>query len=142
MRLEGKSAIVTGAASGIGFATAALFVAEGANVIAADLGMPELEGTIGVAADAGDEAAVTALVDRAQKEFGGLDIFFANAGVSGGLASIFEQSPEDWQEILRVNLAGGTHHNDLPVLSLGKLPQQVIIQPLVHHPEVPEERFF
>jgi NAD(P)-dependent dehydrogenase (short-subunit alcohol dehydrogenase family) len=53
MRLQGKTAIVTGAASGIGFATAALFVAEGANVIAADLGMPELEGTIGIAADAG-----------------------------------------------------------------------------------------
>ena len=106
MRLEGKTAIVTGAASGIGFATAALFVAEGANVIAADLGMPELEGTIGIAADAGDEAAVKALVERAQAEFAGLDIFFANAGISGGLASIFEQSPEDWQEILRVNLIG------------------------------------
>jgi NAD(P)-dependent dehydrogenase (short-subunit alcohol dehydrogenase family) len=106
MRLEGKTAIVTGAASGIGFATAALFVAEGANVIAADLGMPELEGTVGVAADAGDETAVQTLVERAQREFGGLDIFFANAGISGGLASIFEQSPEDWQEILRVNLIG------------------------------------
>ena len=39
-------------------------------------------------------------------EHGGLDIFFANAGISGGLASIFEQSAEDWQEILRVNLIG------------------------------------
>ena len=106
MRLQGKTAIVTGAASGIGFATAALFVAEGAKVIAADLGTPELEGTIGVAADAGDEAAVKGLVERAQQEFGGLDIFFANAGISGGLASIFEQSPDDWQEILRVNLIG------------------------------------
>ena len=105
-RLQGKTAIVTGAASGIGFATAALFVAEGANVIAADLGMPELEGTTGVAADAGDEGAVQGLVERAQKDFGGLDIFFANAGISGGIASIFEQSPEDWQEIVRVNLIG------------------------------------
>ena len=105
-RLAGKTAIVTGAASGIGFATAALFVAEGARVIAADLGMPELEGTIGVTADAGDEAAVQGLVERAVTEFGGLDIFFANAGISGGFASIFEQSPADWQEILRVNLIG------------------------------------
>ena len=39
-------------------------------------------------------------------EHGGLDVFFANAGISGGLASIFEQTPEDWQEILRVNLIG------------------------------------
>ncbi len=106
MRLEGKTAVVTGAASGIGFATAALFVAEGANVIAADLGMPELEGTVGVAGDAGDEQAVKGLVDRAVSDFGGLDIFFANAGISGGFASIFEQTPEDWQEILRVNLIG------------------------------------
>jgi NAD(P)-dependent dehydrogenase (short-subunit alcohol dehydrogenase family) len=105
-RLAGKTAIVTGAASGIGFATAALFVAEGANVIAADLGMPELEGTIGIAADAGDEVAVKGLVERARKDFGGLDVFFANAGISGGFASLFEQSPEDWQEILRVNLIG------------------------------------
>ena len=42
----------------------------------------------------------------AVREHGGLDIFFANAGISGGLASIFEQTPEDWQEILRVNLIG------------------------------------
>jgi len=49
---------------------------------------------------------VQGLVQRAQKDLGGLDIFFANAGISGGFASIFEQSPEDWQEILRVNLIG------------------------------------
>ena len=113
-RLTGKIAIVTGAASGIGFATAALFVAEGARVIASDLGMPELEGTVGVAADAGDETAVRGLVERAQKDFGGLDIFFANAGISGGLASIFEQTPEDWQEILRVNLIGPSLRSNMP----------------------------
>ena len=106
MRLEGKTAIVTGAASGIGFATAALFAAEGANVFASDLGMPELEGTVGVAADAGDEAAVQGLIERAQKDFGGLDIFFANAGVSGGLNGIFDQTVEEWQQVLRVNLIG------------------------------------
>jgi NAD(P)-dependent dehydrogenase (short-subunit alcohol dehydrogenase family) len=101
-RLAGKVAIVTGAASGIGKASAALFAAEGASVIAADLA----PGDGVIAADAGSEADVRALVDRALREHGGLDIFFANAGISGGLASIFEQSPEDWQEILRVNLIG------------------------------------
>ena len=107
MRLEGKVAIVTGAASGIGKATAALFAREGARVIAADLSEPESsEGVVGIAADAGSDDDVQHLVRSAAARFGGLDIFFANAGVSGGLASIFEQSAEDWQEILRVNLIG------------------------------------
>lgn len=101
-RLEGKVAIVTGAASGIGKASAALFAREGAKVIAAD--RAEADGV--VAADAGREEEVQRLVDHAVAQHGGLDIFFANAGVSGGLASIFEQSVEDWQEILRINLIG------------------------------------
>jgi len=100
--LEGKIAIVTGAASGIGQASAALFASEGATVIAADVA--EAEGVI--AADAGREEEVARLVAQAVERHGGLDIFFANAGVSGGLASLFEQSVEDWERILRVNLIG------------------------------------
>ncbi len=107
MRLKDKVAIVTGAASGIGRATAALFASEGAQVIAADLNEPEsAENIVGIAADAGQDDDVQHLVRSAVARFGGLDIFFANAGVSGGLASIFEQSAGDWQEILRVNLIG------------------------------------
>jgi NAD(P)-dependent dehydrogenase (short-subunit alcohol dehydrogenase family) len=101
-RLQGKVAIVTGAASGIGKASAALFAREGARVIAADVNASD--GVL--AADAGKESDIASLVERAVGEHGGLDIFFANAGISGGLASIFEQTPEDWNEILRVNLIG------------------------------------
>jgi NAD(P)-dependent dehydrogenase (short-subunit alcohol dehydrogenase family) len=102
MRLTAKVAIVTGAASGIGKATAALFRDEGAHVIAAD----RTAGEGILAADAGSDADVRRLVDTAVGEHGGLDIFFANAGVSGGLASLFEQSAEDWEAILRTNLIG------------------------------------
>ena len=101
-RLKGKVAIVTGAASGIGKASAALFAAEGATVIAADIAAAE--GI--VAADSGREEDVRGLVELALREHGGLDIFFANAGISGGLDSIFEQAAEDWAEILRINLIG------------------------------------
>jgi NAD(P)-dependent dehydrogenase (short-subunit alcohol dehydrogenase family) len=99
-RLAGKVLIVTGAGSGIGKATAALFAAEGATVIAADLQNAEHQ------ADAGREEDVARLVALARDRHGRLDGIFANAGISGGLASIFEQSVEDWQEILRVNLIG------------------------------------
>ena len=100
-RLEGKVAIVTGAASGIGKATVELFRSEGAMVLGADA----VEGA-DVVADAGSEDAVRKLVEDVVAKHGGLDIFFANAGISGGWASISEQTAADWAEILRVNLIG------------------------------------
>jgi NAD(P)-dependent dehydrogenase (short-subunit alcohol dehydrogenase family) len=107
VRLTGKVAIVTGAASGIGRATALLFAAQGAHVIAADVNEPEGgDNIVPLRADAGSEEDVAHLVRSAVARFGGLDIVFANAGISGGLASIFEQTPQDWAEILRVNLIG------------------------------------
>ena len=113
MRLKDKIAIVTGAGSGIGRATAELFAKEGATLILADVteAVEQTATRIGPAAvplrcDAGKEEDVAHLVRSAAARFGGLDIFFANAGISGGLASIFEQTADDWAEILRVNLIG------------------------------------
>jgi NAD(P)-dependent dehydrogenase (short-subunit alcohol dehydrogenase family) len=100
-RLSGKVAIVTGAASGIGKAAVELFRSEGATVIGADLS----DGA-DVRADAGSEGDVRALVENVARDHGGLDIFFANAGISGGFATIAEQTEADWTEILRVNLIG------------------------------------
>ena len=100
-RLAGKVAIVTGAASGIGKATVELFRREGATVIGADVS--EAADTV---IDAGSEGDVHALIEQVAREHGGLDIYFANAGISGGFASIAEQTAEDWAQILRVNLIG------------------------------------
>ena len=100
-RLAGKVAIVTGAASGIGKASVELFRSEGATVVGADL----VDGA-DVRMDAGSEDEVKRLVEDTTARHGRLDSFFANAGVSGGFASISEQTSADWAEILRINLIG------------------------------------
>jgi NAD(P)-dependent dehydrogenase (short-subunit alcohol dehydrogenase family) len=121
-RLLGKRAIVTGAGSGIGRATALLFAAEGAQVLAADRSLEGLQATlvqaaaldlsrhggrlITATADAAAEDEVRGLVARAVSELGGLDIIYANAGIGGGAVPITEQTVETWQEVLRVNLIG------------------------------------
>lgn len=100
--IDNKVALVTGAASGIGRAAAELFASEGATVVAADAVAAE-----GVTLlDAGSEAEVQAMIEKVVADHGGIDVIFANAGISGGLAGIFEQTSADWQEILRVNLIG------------------------------------
>ena len=100
--LDHKVAIVTGAASGIGRATAEAFRCEGATVVAAD--RTAAPGITRI--DAGSEGEVEALIERTVADHGGVDILFANAGISGGMAGIFEQTSGDWQEILQVNLVG------------------------------------
>ena len=116
-RLSGKRAIVTGAASGIGRASARLFAAEGAHVLIADLAEDGLSETgamieaaggeaIAVVANAGDESAVEKLVKRGVEAFGGIDIAYANAGIVGDMAPLFEQTVDDWLRVLQVNLIG------------------------------------
>ena len=116
MRLAGKRALVTGAGSGIGRASALLFAAEGAQVMAVDLaeGVEATAAEIAKAggkclarrADAADEAAVKSLVDECVRELGGLEVAFANAGIGGGLLPFFDQQASDWANVLRVNLIG------------------------------------
>lgn len=115
-RLSGRTAVITGAASGIGRASAKLFAAEGAALVCADLNdavsataaaIMEAGGrAVAIQGDAGEDAFVRDLVSRAQSEFGGLDVFWANAGISGGFAPLHEQTAEYWANILRVNLIG------------------------------------
>ncbi len=117
MRLAGKRALVTGAASGIGRASAILFASEGARVLAVDMAEDGLAGTreeiekqggtcLTRRADVSDEDTVRELVATARRELGGLEVCYANAGVSGGLVPFFELSASEWERVLRVNLIG------------------------------------
>lgn len=99
MRLAGKVCIVTGAASGIGRASAELFAAEGATVVAADL-----EGT-SYRVDVGDEAETQALAARVVEEHGRVDVLFNNAGIAG-VGDVGETTLELWEEVMRVNARG------------------------------------
>jgi NAD(P)-dependent dehydrogenase (short-subunit alcohol dehydrogenase family) len=115
-RLQDRTAVITGAGSGIGRAASLLFACEGARVICVDRAdtVQETADLIGKAGgtavamqgDAGDEAFVKSYVDRATGEFGSLDVVWANAGVSGGWMPLDEQTPDYWTEILRINLIG------------------------------------
>ena len=115
-RFGGKSIIVTGAGSGIGRAAAMLFAAEGGAVVAADVtdGAEETARLIAdaggtartVRMDAGSEPDVVRAVELAVAEHGGLDVMFANAGISGGMAGVFEYDAAQFAEVLRVNLIG------------------------------------
>jgi NAD(P)-dependent dehydrogenase (short-subunit alcohol dehydrogenase family) len=115
-RLEGKSVIVTGAGSGIGRAASLLFTREGAKLVAVDRtdGVKDTVDQVrkaggtaeAVIADAGSEKDVIAFIDKAIAAHGKLDGIWANAGVSGGLVPLAEQTVEHWQEILRINLLG------------------------------------
>ena len=114
--LKGKSAIVTGAASGIGRATAMLFAAEGASVLVLDRS-PEVQQTaaeiqtaggraVAMTKDSSLEANVAEAVACAVEEFGRLDVCYANAGISGGLVPFFEETAVRFNEILQINLIG------------------------------------
>ncbi|MBY8822369.1 SDR family NAD(P)-dependent oxidoreductase [Sphingomonas colocasiae] len=115
-RLQGKSAVITGAGSGIGRATALLFARNGARLVIGDkadsvhetakLIRDEGGEVNAIQMNAGKEEDVKNLVQTARLSYGGLDIAYANAGISGGLTGLFEHSVEDWQQILQVNLVG------------------------------------
>ncbi|MCW1931925.1 SDR family NAD(P)-dependent oxidoreductase [Pararhodobacter zhoushanensis] len=116
MDLTGKTAIITGAAGGIGRATARLMAQQGAAVVVADLNEAVLETAAMIRAAGGQaEALVTdcatdegvaAIVARAVERFGGIDILHANAGITGGLLPRLDTSSADFMEVLRINLLG------------------------------------
>ena len=104
-RLDGKVCVITGAAGGIGAASAAIFRAEGATVIGVDL-RDDFDGVdLALAADVADEAAVIAFMKRAREEYGRIDVLFNNAGISpDDDVSVLDTTLEAWQRVQDVNL--------------------------------------
>ncbi len=111
MRLKDKTAIVTGAAAGIGAATAALFAREGACVLVADRNGAAAEavarqiGGIAAAVDVSDETAVKAMAAQAAAAFGRVDILVNNAGY-GIRGSVLTIEAADWDALMAVNVKG------------------------------------
>ncbi len=115
MELRGKTIIVTGASSGIGAAAALLFASEGANVVLGARREAQLNTVVEqitqsnghavcLAGDVTDETYSKDLVDLAERQFGGLDGAFNNAGIIGELGPIPEMETANWQSVLATNL--------------------------------------
>jgi len=114
---ENKVALVTGAGSGMGLATAKAFAEAGAAIVLADFRAEAVEAearsliaagykAIAVRCDVSDDAQVEAMVDRTVAEFGRLDAAFNNAGVMARIAPTADSSRDDWDRVIGVNLRG------------------------------------
>ncbi len=116
MRLERKTALITGAASGIGLATARQFVAEGANVVIADLDPARIDAAcrevsggagqvLGLRVDVTDRSSVDAMVSASLERFGRIDCLVNNAGITKD-ARLIKMSEQQFDSVLSVNLKG------------------------------------
>ena len=138
MRLKDKTALITGGNSGIGLATARLFVAEGARVAITGRNQETLDAaakelgskTLAIKADATDPEAIEKAVAKVAEEFDRLDVLFANAGI-GGTTPLGETSVQQFEQVLKTNLTGVffTIQAAAPYLSKGA---SVILNGSVH----------
>lgn len=116
INLHGRKAVVTGGASGLGYATARRLLRSGANVVLWDLNVPELEraalelapeGPLRVVAvNVADHASVRAAAAGSIDAFGAIDILVNSAGIAGPAIPAVDYSPADWQSVIDVNLTG------------------------------------
>ncbi|SCW53349.1 NAD(P)-dependent dehydrogenase, short-chain alcohol dehydrogenase family [Sphingobium faniae] len=115
MLCEGKTALVTGAGSGIGRAAAIAFAREGAQVCVADIDLAKAESVAAEIAQAGgsafafhadvtSEEHIIGMVSETERRFGGLDLAFNNAGMSSGYKNILDCTEAEWDRMLRTNV--------------------------------------
>lgn len=131
-KLEGKVAVITGAAGALGRNTAELLLHEGAKVALVDINQGALSALVeslstkgevlGVVADLSDEAQVANYVDQVIQHWGRIDVFLNNAGIIGKIAPLINQTIEDFEAIMNINVRGvflGLKHI-LPIMSAQK----------------------
>ena len=151
IRLDGRVAVVTGAAGLIGAATMRLLAARGARIVAIDRREQDLNAAIAalpasaeplaIAADVTDEAQVAAYVRRACDQFGTIDVSFNNAGIEGEIKSITDYPLEAFRRVLDVNVVGvflGLKHV-LPVMlqqNRGSIINTASIAGLIGSPQI------
>jgi NAD(P)-dependent dehydrogenase (short-subunit alcohol dehydrogenase family) len=151
--LKNKVAVITGAASGIGSATAELFAEEGATVLVADVQDDAGQSLVDQLAKAGhcatfvhcdvsSEADVGALIHLALSQYGRIDVLFNNAGVEGDQAPTAEATLENWQRVIDINLKGvflGLKHGIKAMLQHGggSIINNASVAGLVGFPNIP-----
>jgi NAD(P)-dependent dehydrogenase (short-subunit alcohol dehydrogenase family) len=152
IRLDGRVAVVTGAAGVIGTATMRLFAARGARLVAVDRDERQLQAAISelpaqaealaVTADVTQEDEVADYVRAAMQKFGAIDVFYNNAGIEGEIAPISRYSLQTFRRVIDVNVAGvflGLKHV-LPVMlkqNRGSIINTASIAGLIGSPEIP-----
>lgn len=139
LHLNGRRALITGAAGGIGSAVAARFAAEGVALALVDRSAPEelasalaLRGhrVVALGAEAADEAQLTRTVDNAVDALGGLDVVIGCAGISGPFGTdLVDTGLDDWQQVFNVNVTGAflLLKHTLPLLREGVDPAAVFV---------------
>jgi 2-keto-3-deoxy-L-fuconate dehydrogenase len=125
-QLDGLRALVTGAASGIGLATATLMRNEGAQVAVLDMAPNGPEGFVYQRADVTDDAAVSDAVKTAIERLGGLDILVNNAGI-GAQGGIEDNDDEEWRQVFDVNVFGMVRVTRAALPTLRKSPSPAIV---------------